>query len=156
GETDPVTYSVFVSENGGAYVPLATDTTDTSAPFTGTLGSTYAFFSVEKDQAANVEPPPATADIQDVIAACDGHDFAVTKIKASKTVTLTQKAPAKVVPVKVEIQNRSPHVETVLDLVTLGKLVHFDVDANGVGCVPPVALIHAGKPQKKLPLTLKP
>ena len=34
--------------------------------------------------------------------------------------------------------------------------MHFDVGSNGLGCVPPVALIHAGKPQHKLPLTLKP
>ncbi|TMA79744.1 MAG: Ig-like domain repeat protein [Deltaproteobacteria bacterium] len=156
GETDPVTYSVYVSENGGPYLPIVTDTTDTSAPFAGTLGSTYGFYSVEKDQVGNLEQPPVTPDIQYVIAACDGNDFAVTKIKAPKTVALTQNVPAKVVRVKVEIQNRSPHPETVSDLLTLAKLVHFDVGSNGLGCVPPVALIHAGKPQHKLPLTLKP
>ncbi len=155
GETDPVTFSVFVSEDHGAFVPLVTDTTDTSAPFTGTLGKTYGFYSVEKDEVGNVQQPPAIPDIEYVIAACDGNDLAVTKIKAPKTVTLTQKVPARLVRVKVEIQNRSPHPETVPDLVALGKLAHFDVGSNGLGCVAPLAIVHAGKPQKKLPLTLK-
>jgi hypothetical protein len=38
--------------------------------------------------------------------------------------------------------------------VTLGKLVHLDVSSNGITCVAPAAILHVGKPQKKLPLTL--
>ncbi|HEY2389177.1 MAG TPA: MBG domain-containing protein [Candidatus Binatia bacterium] len=158
GESDPVTYSVYVSENHGGYVPLVLDTTSTSAPFSGTLGNTYDFYSLEKDQAANQEQPPATPDIEYVIAPCDAdaaNDLALLKIAAPKTVTLSAKTPAKLVRVKVSLQNRAPHPETVPDLATLGKLVHLNVGSNGVTCTAPAAIMLPGKPQKKLPLILK-
>lgn len=155
GESGAVTYSVFVSEDHGPFVPLVTDTPDTSAPFTGALGKTYGFYSIERDQAGNLEQPPAVPDIEYAIAPCDSNDLAVTKIKAPKTVTLTQNVPARTLRVKVEIQNRSPHAETVPDAATLGKLVHLNVGSDGVTCGAAATILHVGKPQKKLPLTLK-
>jgi hypothetical protein len=43
------------------------DTADTSAIFTGQIGSTYAFYSVARDAVGHVEAPPSTADAQTVI-----------------------------------------------------------------------------------------
>src|SRR5262249_40574603 len=39
-------FDVFVSDNGGAFTPFRTATTQTSAPFAGQVGHTYAFYSV--------------------------------------------------------------------------------------------------------------
>ncbi|MBI3757895.1 MAG: thrombospondin type 3 repeat-containing protein [Deltaproteobacteria bacterium] len=48
-------YSIFVSENGGPFAPFLSNTTDTSATFTGQAGNTYAFYSVARDQTGNHE-----------------------------------------------------------------------------------------------------
>lgn len=55
-------YSIFVSENGGPFSPFVRNTTDTSATFTGKLGSTYAFYSVARDLTGNEEEAPTTPD----------------------------------------------------------------------------------------------
>ncbi len=55
------TYGVFVSTNGGAYTAFQTNTTQTSATFTGTSGNTYSFYSVATDKAGNVQPTPVAA-----------------------------------------------------------------------------------------------
>jgi hypothetical protein len=55
-------YSIHVSENGGAFAPFATETTATSLAFTGVMGRRYAFYSVARDHAGNVESKPSTAD----------------------------------------------------------------------------------------------
>jgi hypothetical protein len=55
-------YTILVSTNGGAFVPFLTDTSLTSAVFTGATGSSYAFYSLARDQAGNLELPPAAPD----------------------------------------------------------------------------------------------
>ena len=54
-------YNVYVSDNGGPYTPFLTDTTATSATFTGTIGDTYGFYSVATDNVGNVQPTPGAA-----------------------------------------------------------------------------------------------
>lgn len=60
-------YTIFVSENGGLFAPFVSYTQDTSATFTGQPGSTYAFYSVARDKALNVEEPPALPDVTTTI-----------------------------------------------------------------------------------------
>ena len=49
------TYTVYVSDNGGRFKALATDTAVTSATFTGAQdGHTYRFYAVATDRAGNV------------------------------------------------------------------------------------------------------
>jgi subtilase family serine protease len=55
-------YDVWVAENDGAYQPFVSGTTDTSAEFTGTLGKTYRFYSIARDNAGNVEAAPTAPD----------------------------------------------------------------------------------------------
>jgi hypothetical protein len=55
-------YSIFVSDNGGAFTPWLTSTQTTSAVFQGTAGHTYAFFSLAVDAAGNLEPTKTTQD----------------------------------------------------------------------------------------------
>src|SRR5205085_8164043 len=55
-------YDVFVAVDGGPYVPLITNTLDTSTPVTVEPGHTYAFYSVATDNVGHVEAAPSTPD----------------------------------------------------------------------------------------------
>ena len=54
-------YSVYVSEDGGAYEPFVSGTIETSAVFTGQAGHTYSFYSVATDLLGFVQPTPEAA-----------------------------------------------------------------------------------------------
>ena len=54
-------YDVYVSEDGGAFTPLLTDTPLTSTTFTGANNHTYAFYSVATDVVGKSQPTPASA-----------------------------------------------------------------------------------------------
>jgi hypothetical protein len=82
----------------------------------------------------------------------DDHDLAVTRIVAPRSVTLTARMPARTVPVKVVIQNRSPHSETIPDSATLANLVTLTVESLGA-CAAPVPVL---VPPRRFPVTLKP
>jgi hypothetical protein len=63
GSDDPggsglVSYSVYVSDDGGPFTPLLTGTTLTSAAFSGVGGHSYGFYSVATDVAGNLQPTP--------------------------------------------------------------------------------------------------
>ncbi len=51
-------YTIFVSTNRAPFQPWLSETTNTSATFTGLLGSQYAFYSVAQDRVGNMEDPP--------------------------------------------------------------------------------------------------
>jgi hypothetical protein len=61
GGSGIATYDVFVSDNGGAYTPLLTGTTQTSTTFTGANGHVYDFYSIATDRAGNRQAAPASA-----------------------------------------------------------------------------------------------
>ena len=52
-------YNVYVSEDGGAFEPFLTDTTTTSATFTGAAGHTYSFISVATSNTGITQPEPS-------------------------------------------------------------------------------------------------
>ena len=52
---------MFVSDNGGPFVPFLLGTTDTSAVFTGEIGHTYEFLAVAIDNVGQRQPRPADA-----------------------------------------------------------------------------------------------
>ncbi len=60
-------YSVYASDNGGAYKPFVTDTTKTSAVFTGQVGHTYAFYSVATDQLGVTQATPVAAQTSTMV-----------------------------------------------------------------------------------------
>ena len=62
-------------------------------------------------------------------------DLALTKVTAPKTVTLTNRKPEQIKPLKVVIQNQGS-VETIDDLATLQTLVEVEVESLGA-CDPP-------------------
>jgi hypothetical protein len=58
----PGSYSIYVSDNGGSYVEWLSNTTKTSATFTGANGHSYAFYSIARDNAGNLEDAPSSPD----------------------------------------------------------------------------------------------
>lgn len=55
-------YDVYVSENGGAFRVWLTSTSSTAQNFVGKSSTSYAFYSVARDQVGNVEAPPRLPD----------------------------------------------------------------------------------------------
>ncbi len=53
-------YDVFVSDDGGAFQPLESNTTATSTTFTGQVGHTYSFLSVATDGLGLTQAVPTT------------------------------------------------------------------------------------------------
>ncbi len=56
-------YTVFVSDNGGAYSPWLENTTLTEATYAGQPGHTYAFYTVATDNAGNSEGVVEQSDL---------------------------------------------------------------------------------------------
>ncbi len=101
-------YSVYVSDNGGAYKPFVTATTKTSAVFTGQVGHTYAFYSVATDRLGVVQPTPQSAQ-------------ATTKVVLPPPVTLKQ---------VVDITNKKGQVTEVL-VTFSGPVNSTEADQTG-------------------------
>ncbi len=60
-------YDIFVSDNGSAFMPLLSQTTDTSTSFTGVDGHTYGFYSIATDQVGNIQKTPTAAQASTLI-----------------------------------------------------------------------------------------
>ncbi len=60
-------YDVYVSDNGSAFVPWLSDTTQTSATYTGQDGHAYGFYSVATDNLGNTQPTPSAAQATTVV-----------------------------------------------------------------------------------------
>ncbi len=68
GATSIASYTIFVSEDSGPFTPFLSDTTQTSATFTGQFGHTYSFYSIATDNLGLVQPAPATAQAMTYLA----------------------------------------------------------------------------------------
>jgi hypothetical protein len=62
GGSGVASFDIFVSDNGGAFVPFLTGTTGKSATFNGLRGHTYGFYSVATDGIGNREATPSAAE----------------------------------------------------------------------------------------------
>jgi len=62
GGSGLASYDIYVATDGGPYTLWLDDTTLTTAPYTGATNHTYAFYSVGKDNAGNVEAAPLVPD----------------------------------------------------------------------------------------------
>jgi YD repeat-containing protein len=111
------TYSVFVSVNGGAFTPWLTNTTATSAAYTGVPGDTYAFYSVATDAAGLVQPTPSGAQASTLVST------------AGSTVSLSSSTDASGAPITVTLQSADAGGNP---LSTGGLTVVFSL-VNGTG-----------------------
>jgi len=65
-------FDIFVSDNGGLFTSFLSDTTQTSAIFSGQNGHTYRFFSVATDNVGLREADPVTADTTTTVNLTEG------------------------------------------------------------------------------------
>ena len=68
GATSIAMYEVFVAEDSGSFTPFVSNTTATSANFTGQFGHTYHFYSVATDNFGDVQPTPTSAQATTYLA----------------------------------------------------------------------------------------
>ncbi|MGH7137373.1 MAG: MBG domain-containing protein, partial [Pirellulales bacterium] len=68
GGSGIASYDVYVSDDNGPFTLWQSDTTQTSATYTGQYGHTYGFYSVATDNVGNVQPPPTAAQAVTLIA----------------------------------------------------------------------------------------
>jgi streptogramin lyase len=68
GGSGVANFTIYVSDNGGAFVPWLQNTTLTQASYTGQQGHTYAFYSQAADNVGNVEPAHTTTDTQTTVS----------------------------------------------------------------------------------------
>jgi hypothetical protein len=71
--------SVFVSVNDSTFKPWLTDVADTTAVFTGVAGNKYAFLSLAKDNAGNVEVAKGSAEATTTITGIHALETTVPK-----------------------------------------------------------------------------
>src|SRR5262249_23691312 len=62
GGTGLAFYDIWVSRDGGTFLPWLQQTTLTGALYDGLQGHTYAFYGVATDRAGNREPNPTRPD----------------------------------------------------------------------------------------------
>ncbi len=62
-------FTIYVSDDGGPFMPFLTNTTETSAVYNGATGQTYSFYSVATDNIGNTQPTPAAAQATTTVVA---------------------------------------------------------------------------------------
>jgi virginiamycin B lyase len=65
-------YSIYVSDNGGAFTPWLPLTPVTQAIYSGVLGHTYGFYSIAQDFIGNQENPKSAAEATTTVIAAPG------------------------------------------------------------------------------------
>lgn len=55
-------FTIYVSDNGGPFMPFIINTTAPNGTFTGVGGHTYRFYSIARDAVGNQEPPKSAAE----------------------------------------------------------------------------------------------
>jgi len=103
-------YDIYVSDNGGAFVPFLLGATNTTAPFTGQVGHSYGFYAVATDNAGNVQPTPtapqATTFVgQGVAPAVNAAAYVYTQLPHTLTFTFNKDVSASLSVAAVQVQN---------------------------------------------------
>ena len=139
GPNTGVTGSGVTDGNGQAFFSYSSTVTGTDTIQASSLSSTCT--ATEVWLATNM--PPTVV-----------HDLAVVSIKAPFRIALTAKKTSQTKPVRVTIQNRSDHNETVASVDMLNRLVTLALESLGTNCVAPTAQLVAGLPLGPLPVIL--
>jgi hypothetical protein len=116
-------FTIYVSDNGGAYSTWLSDTTQTQANYSGVSGHTYAFYSLARDLVGNLEGPKSAAEASTVVSggvpcAVDvSSQFTITRSgyrlnnatrRFQQNVTITRTAPGSLAgPFALAIENLS-------------------------------------------------
>lgn len=80
-------FSVYVTRNSAPATPFLTDVTDQTGTFVGEPGRQYAFYSLAKDNAGNVEASPAMPDAMTLVP-LDTPGAATVTMRTATTIKL--------------------------------------------------------------------
>ena len=133
-------FDVFVSEDGGPFLPFLTDTTQTSANFIGQVGHTYGFFSVGTDNVGHRQPTPTIAQAQTTVSGVATTTSLSSSLNPSNlgdSVTFT----ATVSLVLSGVVTPTGTVQFLIDGTTLGAPVAL---VNGISTSPAITSLAVG------------
>jgi len=82
-------YTIYTSDNGGAFSLWLSNTSSTSATFTGVSGHTYGFYSIAIDNVGNVEAPKTVAEASTQVTAAAPVTPTVTVTPSSTSIPTT-------------------------------------------------------------------
>ena len=82
-------YDVYVSDDGGPFTIWQSDTTATSATFTGQVGDTYGFYSVATDNVGDVQATPTSAQATTQVVAPLSIDSIAAVAPATRNTPVT-------------------------------------------------------------------
>ncbi len=71
GGSGIASYTIYVADDGGSFMPFVSNTEGTSATFAGQNGHTYDFYSVATDNAGNVQAAPTSAQATTTVDATE-------------------------------------------------------------------------------------
>jgi hypothetical protein len=143
-------FNVYVSDDGGAFTLWKSDTTATSATFTGLVGQTYRFYSVATDHLGLVQPtPPAPQATTTVI------NSPTPSPTPPPPALVTVESPPVVQTIKVGTGKKAKK-ETVVVVYFSGALNAASADNAGDYVFPPIIKVKAsGKGKNRKPATTK-
>lgn len=100
--------------------------------------------------------PENNTMMQETVVSLLPHDLAIVNMTAPKSITLSERIIGNLTKTRrmaLEVQNRSPHEETIPDMAALSNLVTLTVESLG-GCPNPILVMLA--PKKRFPIILQP
>jgi len=153
-----VEYQVFASTDGGPYELVVPGTLDTQATFSGVAGRSYAFYSVARDDAGNVEAaPPAPDATTRVGTPVSARNMAVTVLRGPKRATFKEGSTSAAQRFAVVLQNRGATPEVIPDAAALAALVRLELESIASPACTPAPVVSL-KPIKarQFPIRLKP
>ncbi len=101
-------FTIYVSEDGGAFTPLVSSTTDTSLVFTGQDGKTYAFCSISRDLTGTVEEKDCAAADVDATTTISTRPLCVGDCDADGSVSIAELVTAVNIALDRALPSRCP------------------------------------------------
>lgn len=159
-------FTIFVSDNGGPFTPFQTNTTATSATFTGQVGHTYGFYSIARDFVGNVEAAKSAAEATtQVVLVTDSTPPTTAALVTSLpnavgwnnsnvTITLNSADDASGTGVK-QIAYSVSGAQTVASTTLAGPSTSFSISTEGITTITFFAVDNAGNAETPKTITIK-
>jgi probable HAF family extracellular repeat protein len=111
-------YTMFVADNGGAFVPWISGTTATQGTYIGALGHTYGFYSIATDVAGNQEPAKTSPEAVTAVPTRSISRIAFQSITA--------------IPISASAINASGDIAGTLQLSVNPSVYHAAIYSHGI------------------------
>lgn len=126
-------YDVYVQRDYGPFEPWLTSTSDTSAVFTGVMGSSYAFYSVARDSTGLAEAAPQAPDATTTLNLATPTALTLVSVEAdAEKVRVTWAAGSPAFSATLYRATRAGEWSAITALTSdgSGRLVHVDTDVT--------------------------